>query len=133
MKNNTNTFYFAYGSNMNQDQMKFRCLNSRPLGKVSLFGYRFIVNSRGVATIIPRNYSTVRGILWSINLKHEFTLDYYEGVKKKIYFKKYCYITFFNQRVFRCFSELYARNLTNLETQNRLISSHFRPSVSSPL
>ena len=99
MKNNTNTFYFAYGSNMNQDQMKFRCLNSRPLGKVSLFGYRFIVNSRGVATIIPRNYSTVRGILWSINLKHEFTLDYYEGVKKKIYFKKYCYITYCNQRV----------------------------------
>ena len=76
MKNNTNTFYFAYGSNMNQDQMKFRCLYSRPLGKVSLFGYRFIVNSRGVATIIPRNYSIARGILWSINLKHEFTLDY---------------------------------------------------------
>ena len=99
MKNKTYTFYFAYGSNMNQEQMKYRCLNSRPLGKVSLLGYRFIINSRGVATIIPHNYSTVNGILWLINLKHELTLDYFEGVKKKIYFKKYCYITFLNQRV----------------------------------
>ena len=38
--------------NMNQEQMEYRCLNSRPLGKVSLLGYRFIINSRGVATII---------------------------------------------------------------------------------
>ena len=90
MKNNTYTFYFAYGSNMNQEQMEYRCLNSRPLGKVSLLGYRFIINSRGVATIIPHNYSTVNGVLWLINLKHELTLDYFEGVKKKIYFKKYC-------------------------------------------
>ena len=52
-----------------------------------------------VATIIPHNYSTVNGVLWLINLKHELTLDYFEGVKKKIYFKKYCYITYSNQRV----------------------------------
>ena len=52
MKNNTYTFYFAYGSNMNQEQMKNRCLKSRPLGKVSLLGYRFIINSKGVATRI---------------------------------------------------------------------------------
>ena len=99
MKYNTYTCYFAYGSNMNQEQMEYRCLNSRPLGKVSLLGYRFIINSRGVATIIPHNYSTVYGVLWLINLKHELTLDYFEGVKKKIYFKKYCYITYLNQRV----------------------------------
>ena len=99
MKNKTYTFYFAYGSNMNQEQMKYRCLNSRPLGKVSLLGYRFIINSRGVANIIPNNYSTVNGILWLINPKHELILDYFEGVKKKIYFKKYCYITYLNQRV----------------------------------
>ena len=86
MKNNTYTFYFAYGSNMNQEQMEYRCQNSRPLGKVSLLGYRFIINSRGVATIIPHNYSTVNGVLWLLNLKHEFTLDYFEGVKKKTYF-----------------------------------------------
>ena len=99
MKNKTYTFYFAYGSNMNQEQMKYRCLNSRPLGKVSLLGYCFIINSRGVANIIPNNYSTVNGILWLINPKHELILDYFEGVKKKIYFKKYCYITYLNQRV----------------------------------
>ena len=98
MKNKTYTFYFAYGSNMNQEQMKYRCLNSRPLGKVSLLGYRFIINSRGVANIIPNNYSTVNGILWLINPKHELILDYFEGVKKKIYFKKYCFVTFLNQR-----------------------------------
>ena len=69
MKNKTYTFYFAYGSNMNQEQMEYRCQNSRPLGKVSLLGYRFIINSRGVANIIPNNYSTVNGILWLINPK----------------------------------------------------------------
>ncbi|MFL2802657.1 MAG: gamma-glutamylcyclotransferase [Paracoccaceae bacterium] len=53
----------------------------------------------GVATIIPRNYSTVNGVLWSINLKNELNLDYYEGIKKKIYFKKYFYIPFLNQKI----------------------------------
>ena len=99
LRNNTNTFYFAYGSNMNIEQMNFRCPNSRTLGKISILGYQFIINSRGVATIIPRNYSTVNGVLWSINLKNELNLDYYEGIKKKIYFKKYFYIPFLNQKI----------------------------------
>ena len=99
LRNNTNTFYFAYGSNMNIEQMNFRCPNSRTLGKISILGYQFIINSRGVATIIPRYYSTVNGVLWSINLKNELNLDYYEGIKKKIYFKKYFYIPFLNQKI----------------------------------
>ena len=45
--------YFAYGSNMDADQMGRRCSAAAIIGTASLEGYRFIINSRGVATVAP--------------------------------------------------------------------------------
>ena len=49
--------YFAYGSNMDLNQMAFRCPDAQALETVRLEGYRLAFRSnggnRGVATILP--------------------------------------------------------------------------------
>lgn len=44
--------YFAYGSNMDVRQMGQRCPGATLLWTATLGGYRFIINRRGVATVI---------------------------------------------------------------------------------
>ena len=45
--------YFAYGSNMDKIQMDKRCPGAVPLAICKKLNYRTILNTRGVATIIP--------------------------------------------------------------------------------
>ena len=73
--------YFAYGSNMNLDQMEFRCPQALPVGNVRLEGYRltFCGRENGVATIVPEKGSHVDGVLWKITRQCEKSLDRYEG------------------------------------------------------
>ena len=51
------TYYFAYGSNMNLDQMAYRCPAASVVEPVHLEGYRLTFCGRGkgsgVATILP--------------------------------------------------------------------------------
>lgn len=75
-------YYFAYGSNMNLDQMEFRCPDAMVVGKVCLEDYRLAFRGRGgggVATILPEEGSHVDGILWKITKACETSLDHYEG------------------------------------------------------
>ena len=62
--------YFAYGSNMNPVQMRFRCPTSKAVALATLKGYRFTINSRGVATIVESEKSSVNGIKFNSNLKY---------------------------------------------------------------
>ncbi|MGV8122381.1 MAG: gamma-glutamylcyclotransferase family protein [Candidatus Xenobiia bacterium LiM19] len=62
------TPYFAYGSNMYTEQMTERCPGQSFEGNAVLAGKRFIINSNGVATIVPENSSRVWGIVWMIIL-----------------------------------------------------------------
>lgn len=77
------TLYFAYGSNMNLDQMEFRCPAAEVVGNVRLEDYRLTFCSRnpdsGVATILPQKGSHVDGVLWRITQECERSLDHYEG------------------------------------------------------
>ncbi len=82
--------YFAYGSNINQEQMRHRCKDSKPVALAYLKNYRFIINSQGVATIIPSANSIVRGVLWQISESDESQLDKYEGVSSNLYRKEIC-------------------------------------------
>lgn len=72
--------YFAYGSNMDVDQMADRCPSAEIVGACRLDGYRFLINSRGVATLVPDASSHAFGILWDLPPEDEQTLDDYEGV-----------------------------------------------------
>lgn len=74
------TLYFAYGSNMDPGQMARRCPGAHALGRASLAGHGFRINSRGVATVVPEVRGLVHGVLWRLNAAHVATLDRYEGV-----------------------------------------------------
>ena len=75
--------YFAYGSNMDLNQMAFRCPDAEVLETVRLEGYRLAFRSnggnRGVATILPDPDSHVDGVLWEISPEDERNLNFYEG------------------------------------------------------
>ena len=75
--------YFAYGSNMDLNQMAFRCPDAEVLETVRLEGYRLAFRSnggnRGVATILPDPDSHVDGVLWEISPEEERNLNFYEG------------------------------------------------------
>ena len=72
--------YFAYGSNMSPAQMAMRCPGARAVGSAHLLGWRFHVNTRGSASILPNEGSVVHGVLWRCNAAHFYALDKYEGV-----------------------------------------------------
>ena len=69
--------YFAYGSNLNQEQMSGRCPDAKPLGKFTLENWRLVF--RGVADIEPHEGSLLMCGLWDITSRDEKNLDRYEG------------------------------------------------------
>jgi len=79
--------YFAYGANMDLDTMFDRCPYAKFIEVGELKGYHFIINTRGVASIIPDNDSSVFGIIWTITEEDEAFLDHFEGVKGGWYTK----------------------------------------------
>ena len=78
--------YFAYGSNMSPTQMGERCPAAIALGVATLQGWDIAINERGVATIVPVDYSdAMEGVLWSVTGSCLETLDHYEGVRTGLY------------------------------------------------
>ena len=80
--------YFAYGSNMDPDQMRRRCPTSRFEGTAILPDHKleFTLRSRrrrcGVANVVPTQYSSVFGVLYRINGSHDWkVLDLAEGFR----------------------------------------------------
>lgn len=74
--------YLAYGSNMNQTQMAFRCPTAKVVGTSELKGYELLFKGgrRGaVATVEPKEGSSVPVLLWKIRQADEEALDRYEG------------------------------------------------------
>lgn len=81
------SYYFAYGSNMDETQMKQRCPSAEKIDRVYIDGYRFLINERGVATIVRDLSKAVHGVLWLIRKEDENSMDRYEGVGQCHYFK----------------------------------------------
>lgn len=76
------TLYIAYGSNLNLPQMSFRCPTAEVVGKSELKDYELLFRGgrRGaVATVEPKEGSSVPVLLWKIHPKDEEALDRYEG------------------------------------------------------
>ena len=65
--------------------MEDRCPSARLLSKVSVPDYTFCIDSRGVASIIPKRGSEVTGLLWEVSILHIKTLDKHEGIKGGFY------------------------------------------------
>lgn len=75
--------YFAYGSNINLDQMAVRCPTAQVVGPAMLADHELLFRGNaggfGVATIEPLPGETVHGLLWKITPECERSLDIYEG------------------------------------------------------
>ena len=84
--------YFAFGSNLNQKQMKRRCRDSKYIGCYSLKNYKLVFRNYflggGVADVEKKNNSSVLGAIYKISKKDERELDIYEDFPKT-YIKKY--------------------------------------------
>ena len=70
--------YFAYGSNLNFDQMAYRCPEATVVGTAKLDGYELAFR-RGYLTILPKEGASVEGLIWSVTDHDESQLDCYEG------------------------------------------------------
>ena len=74
--------YFAYGSNMNLDQMAYRCPAAEAVCTAKLEGYELFFAGRpgnGIAGIRPKQGGAVEGVLWKLTQACEKSLDHYEG------------------------------------------------------
>ncbi|MFK8243299.1 MULTISPECIES: gamma-glutamylcyclotransferase family protein [unclassified Facklamia] len=77
------TNYLAYGSNMNLEQMAFRCPEAIFKRVTWLEGYRLVFKGereQAYATIVEDTSSRIPVMIWEINAQDEATLDQYERV-----------------------------------------------------
>ena len=69
--------YFAYGANLNIDNMAQRCPGAVAIQPWHLDDYRLMFS--GVATVVPEAGVKVPGALWAITEACEQSLDVFEG------------------------------------------------------
>jgi hypothetical protein len=79
------TLYFAYGSNMNEVQLRKRCPSSHFLCRAVLADHRFVITSRGYASVTPHAGGKVHGVHIALTEPDERSLDRYEGVAEGMY------------------------------------------------
>lgn len=72
--------YFAYGSNLWLQQMDRRCPTSTYKGLARLSDWRWIINTRGYANVIPSHGDEVWGMIYALPPPDEAKLDVNEGV-----------------------------------------------------
>ncbi|MFD2328810.1 gamma-glutamylcyclotransferase family protein [Cohnella sp. GCM10020058] len=75
--------YFAYGSNLNREQMRRRCPSAQAIGRAYLPHYslefKANLNGVGVANIRQEYGSYVEGALYQLTERCQNTLDGFEG------------------------------------------------------
>ena len=78
----TKRYYIAYGSNLNIDQMSYRCPGARVVGtsKIPDFELLFKGSKSGAyLTIEPKKGARVPVAVWEVTADDELSLDRYEG------------------------------------------------------
>jgi gamma-glutamylcyclotransferase len=89
------SLYFAYGSNLQLAQMAQRCPESRYMGIAYLHGYKFQINQRGYANVIPSSDDVVAGLCYLLSAGDEARLDVNEGVRFGAYEKEFLDVEIF--------------------------------------
>jgi cation transport regulator ChaC len=82
------TLYFAYGSNLWREQMTRRCPDHREIGDGLLRGYRWIITTRGHASVVTSPGDVVQGRVYQLSAADEESLDRSEGVASGAYRKE---------------------------------------------
>lgn len=68
-------YYFAYGSNMDMEQMRRRCPDAKRIDTAVLHGWKFALDEVGYATVVPAAGASVPGLLWMLSDADEAELD----------------------------------------------------------
>lgn len=92
------SYYFAYGSNMDDRQMRRRCPGAECLGRAVLPGYRLA--ERLYADIDPCPGRSVEGVLWTMGDGDIHALDGHEGVGHGIYARRIRCVLFGGRRLY---------------------------------
>ena len=85
--------YFAYGSNLWRRQMAARCPEHLEIGAGRLDGWRWIITTRGYASIVKSEPDYVLGTVYELSLDDEQNLDRFEGVALGDYRKEMLAVT----------------------------------------
>ena len=96
--------YIAYGSNMDERQMAFRCPDAQLLGTGFLEGWRLMFKGSktgAYATIEREKGQTVPILLWRISEADEARLDRYEGFPT-FYYKRTIQAVKTNEHGIKC-------------------------------
>ena len=75
-------YYIAYGSNLNIEQMKFRCPTAKVVGISEIRDYRLLFKGSQTGaylTIEPYKGASVPVAVWEVTADDELSLDRYEG------------------------------------------------------
>ena len=89
-------YYLAYGSNLNVEQMKWRCPTAVPLGTAFIEDYELLFKGSRTGsylTIEPKEGARVPVAVWEVQKRDEAALDRYEGYPA-FYYKKEMEITY---------------------------------------
>ena len=76
---------FAYGSNLDPEQMQWRCPDAIALGAARLDDWAWRIGGRGYATVSPAEGHCVWGSIWNLSDEDLRRLDRYEGVAGGLY------------------------------------------------
>lgn len=86
----TKRYYVAYGSNLNMDQMMYRCPDAVAVGTTTIPGYELLFKGSltGAYLTIEKNPdAVVPAAVWATSADDEKALDRYEGCPS-FYYKK---------------------------------------------
>ena len=84
--------YIAYGSNLNKEQMYYRCPTAKPIAVDILKDHQLVFQGNPFnahANVIPAEGKEVPVAIWEITPKDEASLDIYEGVRGGYYTKEH--------------------------------------------
>ena len=87
-------FYIAYGSNLNKNQMKYRCPHAEPYASGALKDYELLFKGSktgAYATVEPKKGEEVPVGVWLIDAVDEKHLDRYEGYPN-FYYKTHVFV-----------------------------------------
>ena len=83
-------YYIAYGSNLNVEQMKYRCPDARIIGTATLDGWTLLFKGSKTGSYLTIEQKTGESVpiaVWEVSPQDEARLDRYEGYPH-FYYKK---------------------------------------------
>lgn len=88
LKMGATMLYFAYGSNLWRQQMTTRCPGHIRICTGRLNGWRWIITTRGYASLLESDGDYVLGIVFELSDADVMKLDHFEGVADGNYRKE---------------------------------------------